>query len=55
MLRENLIKALKAKKLVEIEKKVAAEIEPLTEVFIDILSNKFKMMVHLHKEDDAKS
>jgi imidazolonepropionase-like amidohydrolase len=53
MLRENLIKALKARKLLEMEKKVAAEMEPLTEVFIDILSNKFKMMVHLHKEDDA--
>jgi imidazolonepropionase-like amidohydrolase len=53
MLRENLIKAHKATKLLEMEKKVAAEMEPVTEVFIDILSNKFKMMVHLHKEDDA--
>jgi imidazolonepropionase-like amidohydrolase len=53
MLRENLIKALKARKLLELNKKVAAEIEPLTEVFMDILSNKVKMMVHLHKEDDA--
>src|SRR5215218_5614293 len=35
MLRENLIKALKARKLLEMEKKVAAEMEPLTEVFID--------------------
>ena len=39
MLRENLIKALKARKLVELEKKVPAEIVPLTEVFMDILSN----------------
>ncbi len=54
MLRENLIKAHKATKLLEMEKKVVAEMEPVTEVFIDILSNKFKMMmVHLHKEDDA--
>jgi imidazolonepropionase-like amidohydrolase len=53
MLRENLIKALKARKLLELEKKVAAEIEPLTQVFMDILSNKFKIMVHLHKEDDV--
>lgn len=53
MLCENFIKALKAKKLLELEKKVPAEIEPLTEVFMDILSKKFKMMVHLHKEDDA--
>ncbi len=53
LLRENMIKALKAKKFLELEKKVPAEIEPLIEVLIDILSNKFKMMVHLHKEDDA--
>ena len=54
MLRENLIKALlKAKNLLELEKKVPAEIEPPTEVFMDILSKKFKMMVHLHKEHDA--
>jgi imidazolonepropionase-like amidohydrolase len=53
MLRENLIKAFKARKLLELEKKVVAEIEPLTEVFMDILSNKFKIMVHLHKEDDV--
>jgi hypothetical protein len=32
MLRENLIKALKARKHLELEKKVPAEIEPLTEV-----------------------
>jgi imidazolonepropionase-like amidohydrolase len=25
----------------------------LTEVFIDILANKNKLMVHLHKEDDV--
>ena len=37
----------------ELEKKVPAEIEPPTEVFMDILSKKFKMMVHLHKEHDA--
>jgi imidazolonepropionase-like amidohydrolase len=53
MLRENLVKALKARKLVELQKKAPEEIELLTEVFMDILSNKFKMMVHLHKEDDA--
>ncbi len=53
MLHENLINALKAKKLMEMEKKVAAEMEPLTEVFIDILSKKLKMTVHIHKEDDT--
>jgi imidazolonepropionase-like amidohydrolase len=53
MLRENLLKARKMQHLLQIEKKVAEEVDPLTEVFMDILSNKYKMMVHLHKEDDA--
>jgi imidazolonepropionase-like amidohydrolase len=53
MLRENLIKARKMQRLLQKEKKVTDEVEPLTEVFMDILSNKYKMMVHLHKEDDA--
>jgi imidazolonepropionase-like amidohydrolase len=53
MLRENLIKATKMQRLIEMEKKVPDEVEPLTEVFMDILSNKYKIMVHLHKEDDA--
>jgi len=35
------------------KKKVTNEVEPLTEVFMDILSNKYKMMIHLHKEDDV--
>lgn len=52
MLRENIIKAKKCKGL---SKKVRKwdEVEPLTEVFIDILSGKYKMMVHVHKEDDV--
>src|ERR687887_2194447 len=53
MLRENFIKARKMQKLLEIEKKVIEEVEPLTEVFMDILSGKYKMMVHVHKEDDV--
>lgn len=53
MLRENLIKARKMQHLIQMEKKVTDEVEPLTEVFMDILSKKYKMMVHLHKEDDA--
>jgi imidazolonepropionase-like amidohydrolase len=53
MLRENLIKARKMQRLLQIEKKVTDEVEPLMEVFMDILSNKYKMMVHLHKEDDV--
>ena len=39
--------------LIQMEKKVTDEVEPLTEIFMDILSKKYKMMVHLHKEDDA--
>jgi imidazolonepropionase-like amidohydrolase len=53
MLRENLLKARKMQHLLQMEKKVTDEVEPLTDVFMDILSNKYKMMVHLHKEDDA--
>ena len=52
ILRENFIKAKKLQKLLETEKKVIDEVEPLTELFMDILSNKLKMMVHVHKEDD---
>ncbi len=53
LLRENFIKAVKTKRLIEKEKKLPEEVEPLTEIFMDILSGKYKMMVHLHKEDDA--
>jgi len=53
MLRENLLKARKMQHLIQMEKKVTDEVDPLTEMFMDILSNKHKMMVHLHKEDDA--
>jgi imidazolonepropionase-like amidohydrolase len=53
MLRENLLKARKMQHLIQMEKKVTDEVDPLTEVFMDILSNKYKMMVHLHKEDDV--
>ena len=52
ILRENFIKARKMQKLLETEKKVIDEVEPLTELFMDILLNRFKMMVHVHKEDD---
>jgi imidazolonepropionase-like amidohydrolase len=52
MLRENFIKATKMQRLLETEKKVIDEVEPLTQIFMDILSNKYKMMVHVHKEDD---
>jgi len=32
---------------------VIDEVEPITEVFFDIFSGKYKMMVHVHKEDDV--
>jgi imidazolonepropionase-like amidohydrolase len=54
ILRENFIKAKKAKNLVDSGKKTMDEIDPLTEVFIDILDQKHRMMVHLHKEDDVR-
>ena len=52
MLRENFIKARKMQALLQKEKKVVDEVEPITEVFMDILSGRFKMMFHVHKEDD---
>lgn len=52
LLRDNLIKATKTMTLLKNKKKVREEIDPTTEVFIDILSNKIKLMVHVHKEDD---
>ena len=52
MLRENFNKARKMQKLIQTEKKVIDEVDPLTELFMDILSNKLKMMIHVHKEDD---
>jgi hypothetical protein len=38
--------------LVQTEKKAIDEAEPITEVFVDILSGKYKMMFNVHKEDD---
>ncbi|EQD70983.1 amidohydrolase family protein, partial [mine drainage metagenome] len=52
LLRENFIKAVKTKKLLDKKKKLTEELEPLTEVFMDIISGKYKLMIHLHKEDD---
>lgn len=51
-LRENFIKARKMQALQK-EKKAIDEVEPITEVFTDILSGKFKVMFHVHKEDDV--
>ena len=52
MLREELIKARKTKVLLNKKKKLPEEVEPLTEMFIDILDGKLPLMVHVHKEDD---
>ncbi len=52
MLREELIKAKKTKALLKKKKKIREEVEPLTEIFIDILDGKLPLMVHVHKEDD---
>lgn len=53
LLRENFTKARKAANLIKAGKKTIDEIDPLQERFMDILSGKYKMMVHLHREDDA--
>ncbi len=52
LLREQLIKAQKMKILVKKKKKMKEEVEPLTEIFMDILDQKMPLMVHVHKEDD---
>ncbi len=52
MLREELLKAKKTKALLKKKKKIKEEVEPLTEIFIDILDKKLPLMVHVHKEDD---
>ena len=53
LLRQSLYSAQKALNLMKKDIKDIDEIEPLTEVFIDILQGKYKLMVHTHKEDDA--
>ncbi len=53
ILRDNLIKAKKTLNLINKDKKDIDEVEPSTEVFMDLLSNKYKILAHLHKEDDA--
>jgi imidazolonepropionase-like amidohydrolase len=54
ILRENFINAMKTKNLLNSGKKSIDEIDPLTEVFIDILAQKHRIMMHLHKEDDVR-
>jgi imidazolonepropionase-like amidohydrolase len=53
ILRDNLIKAKKIQNLINKDKKDIDEVDPVTEVFMDIISKKFKIMAHHHKEDDA--
>ncbi|HLH85301.1 MAG TPA: amidohydrolase family protein [Thermoplasmataceae archaeon] len=53
LLRERFIKAKKLMNLLKTGKKSEDEVEPLDEVFIDLLQRKLPMMVHCHKEDDA--
>ena len=54
ILRENFIKAKKTKNLLDSGKKSIEEVDPQTEVFIDILAQKHRLMMHLHKEDDIR-
>ena len=53
ILRDNLLKAKKALALLKKKKKRVEEIDPQMDIFIDILKNKYKLMVHVHKEDDV--
>lgn len=53
LLRERFIKARKLISQLENDKKTEDEIEPLDEVFMKILKGEDKLMVHLHREDDA--
>jgi len=52
MLREELLKAKKMQALLNKGKKEPEEVEPLTDIFMDILTGKLPLMVHVHKEDD---
>lgn len=53
LLREGFSKARKTKALIGMGKKVPEEMDPVEEVFGEILDGKLKMMVHCHREDDA--
>ena len=52
ILKENLIRAKKARVLLRRRKKVREEIDPITEIFMDVIEGKERLMVHVHKEDD---
>ncbi|MGD1836833.1 MAG: amidohydrolase family protein [Nitrososphaeraceae archaeon] len=53
LLRENFLKAKKTTNLLRKKKKSIEEVDPITEIFMDILDKKRSLMVHLHKEDDV--
>ncbi len=53
LLREGFSKARKSMELIQKGKKVQEEVDPVEEVFMDILKGNLKLMVHLHREDDA--
>lgn len=52
ILRNELIKASKAYRLVKKKRKTVDDLEPQTEALMDILNGKQRLMVHVHKEDD---
>ena len=52
LLKEQLLKARKTEMLIEKNKKSIEEVDPVTEIFMDILDGKIPLMVHVHKEDD---
>lgn len=54
ILRENFIRAKKMQNLLKSEKKTSDEVDPNTEVYMDMLAHKHRLMVHLHKEDDVR-
>ena len=53
LLREKFLKASKSINLLNSQKKAPDELDPLDDVFIDILRKKLPLMVHLHRDDDA--
>ena len=53
IIRENFLSAQKAANLMNNGKKTIDEIDPKTEFFIKLINGEYKIMCHLHKEDDA--
>jgi imidazolonepropionase-like amidohydrolase len=53
IIRENFILAQKAVNLIDRDKKTVDEIDPKTELLIKVIKGEYRIMCHLHKEDDA--